>query len=104
VGNGEPDDRSLATFLVERYWPGVTEEAVRRAGERLREAAAELRREGVPLRYLRSTLVPEEETVFSVFGARSVGDVAEANRRGGVPFDRIVRATDIGAPEEGRTS
>lgn len=89
---------------MERYWPGVTVEEVRSASGRLREAVRQLRAEGVPLRYLRSTLVPEEETVFSLFGARSAEDVAEANRRGGVPFDRIVPATDVDGPEEGRSS
>jgi hypothetical protein len=89
------DEESLDTFLVERYWPGVTEEMLRSAVERLRRAVEGMVGEGIPIRYLRSTLVPEDESVFSLFAGGSIDDVAMVNRRSGVPFDRIVHATEL---------
>lgn len=56
--------------------------------------------EGIPVRYLRSTLVPEEESVFSLFAGRSIDHVAMVNRCSGVPFDRMVRATEISPPAQ----
>jgi hypothetical protein len=45
--------------------------------------------------HLRSTLAEGEEAVFSFFRAGSTADVAEANRRGDVPFDRIVPVVEV---------
>lgn len=85
----------LARFLVERYWPGVTEPAIRSAHRRLEEAIQALRREGIDVVQLRSALATREDAVFSFFAAHSADDVAEANRRGVVPFDRIVPVIEI---------
>lgn len=90
-----PAPDQLATFLVERYWPGVTADEVRATEIRLQEIVAILNREGVPLRYRSSTLIEEEESVFWVFHGRSAEEVAEVSRRSGVPFDRILLATEI---------
>jgi hypothetical protein len=93
--NEQPSSGSLGTFLVERYWPGITEATFRTAHDRLRKSAEALRREGIDVVHLRSTLAAGEEAVFSFFRAGSMADVAEANRRGGVPFDRIVPVTEV---------
>jgi hypothetical protein len=91
----QPAEGPLATFLVERYWPGVTAEAVRSTEKLLQEGVASLNAEGIPIRYLSSTLILAEESVFSVFHGRSADEVAEVNRRSRVPFDRILLATEI---------
>lgn len=83
------------TFLVERYWPGVTEPTLRSAHRRLGDAIALLRREGTEVVHLRSALAAREDAVFSFFIAHSAADVAEANRRGAVPFDRIVPVIEV---------
>lgn len=92
------DDRQgagISTFLVERYWPGITEPVFRSAHARLRDATEALRREGIDVVHLRSELAVTEEAVFSFFSARSPADVAEANRLGAVPFDRIVPVVEV---------
>jgi hypothetical protein len=92
------DDRpsgAPSTYLVERYWPGITEPVFRSAHLRLREATEALRREGVEVVHLRSALASGEEAIFSFFEAASPDDVAEANRRGAVPFDRIVPVIEV---------
>jgi hypothetical protein len=85
-------------YVVERYLPGFDQQELRRSLERLSEVAAELRIEGTPVRYLGSTIVPEDEACFCQFEAVSEEAVAEANRRAGVPVSRIVTAVSVAAP------
>ncbi len=82
-------------YLVERYWPGVTERELRAAVSRVGRALADLARRGISVRYLKSTLVPGEESVLCLFEGSSADDVAEANRRAGVQFDRISPVIDV---------
>jgi hypothetical protein len=89
-------------YVVERYLPGLDQQELRRSLERLSEAAAELRDEGMPVQYLGSTIVPEDEACFCQFEAVSEAAVAEANRRAGVPVSRIVTAVSVQAPKQSR--
>jgi Protein of unknown function (DUF4242) len=86
-------------YVVERYLPGVSRITLERQLERL----AQLTR-GTPVEYLGSTIVLEDDACFCQFDAPSEEAVAEANRRAGIPFDRIVAAVAVsGATErEGR--
>jgi hypothetical protein len=84
----------VQTFLVEQYWPGVTAEAFERAEADVRASTSELAGGGTSIRFLHSTLVPGDETAFCVFAASSAELVAEAYRRAGVRFDRIVDAVE----------
>jgi Protein of unknown function (DUF4242) len=84
-------------YLVERYLPGMAPAELERPLERLKETTLELQRDGFEVRYLGSTIVPEDEACFCQFEAPSEELVAEANRRAGVQFDRIVSAVAIAA-------
>jgi Protein of unknown function (DUF4242) len=86
---------SASTFLVERYWPGVSSAGLEAAVARGRRSAVEMRRAGTRIRYLRSTLVPAEETVYCLFEAIGATDVRELNERAAIPFDRIVEAVSL---------
>lgn len=93
----DPDSRGeLATFLVEHYWPGLTPGLFRTACGRVRRSVDGIVGEGVPIRFLHSTLVAEEETGFCLFEAESAAVVEDAYARAGVPFERIVDALEIG--------
>ena len=59
---------------------------------RLEPAIEELRDEGAVVRHLGSTIVLGDEACFCEFDGPSEAAVAEANRRAGLPFDRIVPA------------
>lgn len=83
------------TYLVEHYWPGVTEEAFRAAVGRVREASDELSRGGKPIHYLHSTFVPGDESALCVFAATSARLVRQAYAQAGVRFERIVLAVEI---------
>jgi hypothetical protein len=82
-------------YLVERYLPGIAAAELERALERLEETTRELQREGAEIRYLGSTIVPEDEACFCQFDAHSEELVAEANRKAGIEFDRIVSALAV---------
>lgn len=88
-------DRHRRTFLVEHYWPGVTEEGFRSAAERVSNCADTLGRESDEIVFLHSTLVPDDEMAFCVLEATSAALVAEAYRRAGVRFERILDALEI---------
>ena len=52
----------MASFLVETYVPGAQAQDPRVAGRRMRDAARRLSREGISVRYVRTTL-PGDETL-----------------------------------------
>ena len=83
-------------FLVERYGPGLSLDRLRAAEAALHRASAASTREGRPVRYLGSTYIAAEETVFATFEADDQTSVAEVNRRAGQRFDRIVAVVDLG--------
>jgi Protein of unknown function (DUF4242) len=102
--NDEQDDRTT-TFLVEHYWPGVTEIGFSAAAESLRHASEAIAAAGGRLLYLHSTLVPEDEAAFCVFDASSRSLVEEAYARAGVRFERILDAVEsgVGSHTEGES-
>ena len=82
-------------YVVERYLPGLSQPELLHSLERLERVAEELRSEGTPVRYLGSTIVPEDEACFCQFEGPSRSSVAEANHRAGLSFDRIVLAVTV---------
>jgi hypothetical protein len=89
------------SYLVECYWPGVCEQALREGARRARQAALELRRQGRNVVFLRSILIPIDETVFCLWGG-SEADVRTASERAGMPFERVLESLQIDGdqPEE----
>jgi hypothetical protein len=87
---GSTDEpRGQRSFLVERYWPGISRDQLADAEERMRRALRELAQHGVDVRLVSSTFVPTEEVVLHLFEARHEEDVIDAHRRSGVRFDRL---------------
>lgn len=89
---------SQRTFLAERYRAGTSKAIAHRETEAARAAAAELSLEGRPVTLIGSLLVPSDETVFSLFGAGSPGDVAAVGERTNQPYDRISEGVPIRPP------
>lgn len=86
---------SVPTYLVERYWPGVTSELLLEALGRGRRVMEEMNGEGVPIRGISCTLIPGEEVVFSVYEGPSADAVRRLNERAGIPVSRIVEAIAV---------
>ena len=82
----------MAVYLVERYLPGEPATELARVAHRAETTTAQLRAEGIPVRYMGSTLVPEEQTCFCLFDAPSDREVLAANDRAGLGYERIVSA------------
>jgi hypothetical protein len=82
-------------YVVERYLPGLSR------SDLLRGLASLEQLEGTPeVRYLGSTIVLGDEACFCQFEGPSETAVAEANRRAGLRFDRIVPAVTV-TPSKG---
>ena len=86
---------ALATFLVERYWPGIDLATLRPVLGRLDAAAEAMRAEGAPVEHVGSILMPVDEVVFSLIAARDESLVREVNERAGLPVDRITVAISL---------
>jgi hypothetical protein len=84
----------VPSYLVESYLPRALAVDASAAGLRAREAADELARGGAAIRYVRTTLLPGDETCFHFFVADSEEAVAEACRRAGLGSPRIVPALE----------
>ena len=84
----------MPSYLVETYVPGAHAADASAAGRRARAAALELSCVGASVRYVRSTLLPADETCFHFFVADSEEAVAEACRRAGLGNPRIVPAVE----------
>ena len=80
-------------FVVERYLPGLLRSDLLRGLSGSSRRATE--GEEPAVRYLGSTIVLRDEACFCRFEGPSEAAVAEANRRAGLPFDRIVPAVTV---------
>ena len=79
-------------YVVERYLPGLCRADLLPGLSKLEPVIEELWGEGSVVSYLGSTIVLGDEACFCQFDGPSEAAVAEANRRAGLPFDRIVPA------------
>ena len=77
----------MTSYLVESYASGsVADDQRERA-----QLAAEV---GSGVRYVRTTFLPEDETVLHVFEAATPEALREAARIAALPYDRIVEAVE----------
>ena len=79
-------------YIVECYVPKAKSDEFSAVRARARAAARGMTREGIPVRYLRSILIPEDETCFHVFEGPSADVVGEVSRRAALTYERIVEA------------
>lgn len=77
-------------YAVESYVPPLGLGELSEKVGRVRAATAELRREGTPIRYLRSLFLRGDEICFLFFESPSEETVVEAARRAEVAFERVV--------------
>ena len=94
----------MPSFLVEVYLPRSRADEMGATGRRARAAAEELSREGVSIRYVRTTYLPDDETCFHLFEAASAEVVEEANRRAEFGHARVVLAIEASRPARRRAT
>jgi hypothetical protein len=88
----------VPSYLIEAYMPRSHAKEARAAGRRARSAAEKLSREGVPIRYVRTTFLPEDETCFHLFEAASTDAIEEVSRRAELGRARVVPAVEASPP------
>ncbi len=81
-----------STFLAERYLPSGSRALAVAESVRVQAATEVLRVGGLPIRYLGSTLVPADETCFSLFEAASIGEVRRLLDEAAVHCEHISEA------------
>ena len=77
------------TFLVESYVPNLDEATAAELSVRLRSTIADLRREGLDLRWLRSFALLREETYVWMLSAADADQVVVVNERAAVGFGHV---------------
>jgi hypothetical protein len=91
----KPDRRRIPTptYVVESYWPEMTEELVRSTFRRIAAASAVAQ----PLGCI---LMPSDGMVIFLFRAPSEAFVKDQSWLSEVPFDRIVESIQIGLDQQ----
>jgi len=74
------------TYLVECYWPGVSE---REVADRVAHVS------GAQVTHVDSILVRDDEIVLCVFEGPSADAVRDATQRAGLPLERIVESVRV---------
>lgn len=85
-------------YLVEVYLPRSRAHEARAAARRLRAAAEELSYGGAPIRFVRTTFLPDDETCFHLFEAGSAEVVEAAVGRARLGHARVLRAVEASRP------
>ena len=86
------------TYLVEHYRPGFTAERLEEWAATVRATSVGMAREGEPVRYLRSTIVPADESLLCLLEAPSDELVRAVYARAGVPFERLTAVISDDTP------
>ncbi len=86
------------TYLVEHYRPGFTAARLEEWASRVRATAVGMAREGEPVRYVRSTIVPTDESLLCLLEAPSDDLVRVVYARAGVPFERLTAVISDDTP------
>lgn len=87
----------MAEYLVELYVPSGQLLAMQRLLEAASMAAEEVSHDGDAVRYVRSIVVPEDETCFLLYEAHSIDAVRAAAERAGLDAGRITKTLDPAA-------
>ena len=85
----------MNVFMVERSLKGISMTELGNAQQAAIQAADQLSQMGTPVRYLRSTFVPESGACMCLFEARDASTVQRLNDSAKLPYTRIVPALDL---------
>jgi hypothetical protein len=90
----DQDNDSRHTYLAESYLPRIRVADLHETARRARLGAEALAAEGLRVRHLRTSFLPDDEVCLHVFEAPSADAVSEAMRRAALAVDRIVETVE----------
>lgn len=85
----------MPVYMVDRNLPGITLEQLAGAQQAAISTSQQFVNEGKPVRYIRSTFVPEEARCMCLFEAPNAERVREVNDAARLPYTRIIEALDL---------
>jgi Protein of unknown function (DUF4242) len=85
----------VARYLIELEHPAAGWSELQALAARARTAAEELRAAGVPVRFLRSIFVPEDDACLLLFEAPSAEAAGQAGRRAALEVERVTAAVRV---------
>ncbi len=89
-------DGKPTAYLLECYWPGVTEEKLVAVVERVQAAIEQRQRDSRAPRFLGSILVSADETVFCLFEGEQE-EIEAVSAAAELPFGRVLGSRWIDA-------
>jgi hypothetical protein len=85
----------MEVFMVERSLKGISMDQLAAAQQRAIRTAADMTAAGTPVRYLRSTFVPDSGRCMCLFESGDCETVEALNRKAEIPFDTVTPALDL---------
>lgn len=85
----------MQVYMVERSLKGIPMEQLAAAQQRAIGTASQMSAAGTPVRYIRSTFVPESGQCLCLFSADDAQQVKALNEKAGIPCDKVVAALDL---------
>jgi hypothetical protein len=85
----------MPVYMVNRDLPRITVEQLVAAQRAAIETRKRYTAAGRPMRYLRSTFVPEQAHCTCLFDATDAATVQKVNEAAGIPFSRIILSLDL---------
>ena len=85
----------MQVYLVERSLKGIAMDQLAAAQQRAIQTAQQMSAQGAPIRYIRSTFVPETGECNCLFAAEDAQEVKTLNQRANIPFEKVVAALDL---------
>jgi len=85
----------MEVFMVERSLKGISMDQLAAAQQRAIRTAADMTADGTPVRYLRSTFVPDSGRCMCLFESGDRETVEALNRKAEIPFDAVTPALDL---------
>ena len=85
----------MQIYMVERSLKGIPMNDLAAAQKKAISTAEDMTRAGTPVRYIRSTFVPDSGRCLCLFAATSAEAVKALNEKANIPFDSVVPALDL---------
>lgn len=85
----------MQVYMVDRSLKGIQMNDLAAAQKRAISTGVEMTHAGIPVRYIRSTFMPDSGRCMCLFEANDAEQVRTLNEKANIPFDNIVPALDL---------